>query len=321
MNSHQKKHRESVTQIISDPELDYHSITIRWAIILFVVGVLMAIISYSLPDGNEKNIFSLVGAHVMGVSASLFAAILPIENIRKKVAVKLSRMRNISDPDYLVDLLSKVAAFSQQTRKEEMITAVIKRRDASGVFVDITYKYKAKLRGRNVSFTFYRALTEELRSLTPQIMDNEFYWLMDEREIAPDNPEKIYSVLSLYINAEKIKDIRKIISNKNEVRFEATAPYTVNIGEEVDLHYTVRLPFSIEDYMFITHEFPTFGAEFTVDFTAIVDDVEVHVLPITGAVASKKIEGSDEAKVNYVYKGWIDPKNGYMVAWWAKKST
>ena len=316
--------------------------TWTWCIIISVFVIIAIIVIRTLDCFDPTNLVAsaIIDTFLSVATGVLGAAILNI-TYRAYENNKLSMIKSISFNGMLVDFFKSLEKINGKDRRDEKINLKFrefKDKEENVVpdllDVQLSYTFKTKLRRRFFKCSIKRILkqedvSEELPEYTGGISgalsEYEFYWANDETGGFPPNvvSNDSYRIYDVFIDDEKLEK-KMIITNENgivsiEYEFSLPTNSSCDLNKYHLLRFSVRLPMECESILFLTHEYPTKDTEVTIDYSYLQNDISVYTMAITGAIPVKNQAITDNGVDRYTHKGWLLPKSGYVVSWWAQK--
>ena len=309
------------------------------ASITIVISVIIVRI-FNLVDSSNLVANVIIDTLLSVVTGVLGAAILNI-TYRAYENHKLSLIKSISFGGMLAEFFQSLEKIQGKDRRDEKIVMKFREYEDENknvipeLFdVVLSYSFKTKLRKNYFKCSIKRILKQEdvanelpeyTGGISGAFCDYEFYWANDEsgafpQDVVKDNSYKIYDA---FIDDEKLEpevdsheEFGKVLM---EYKFSLPKGCRCDLTSYHTIKFSVKLPMERESILFLTHEYPTKDTEVTIDYSLVQKQISVYTMAITGAIPVKQQTITDNGVDCYTHKGWILPKSGYVVSWWANK--
>ncbi|MDQ3130516.1 MAG: hypothetical protein M3Q99_07125 [Acidobacteriota bacterium] len=319
--------KTTVTEIFEDTT----KVSKRAIILSLVVFVITVIILRLLIVSFEVSKFFIADITaiqfftnaLLSVITSIVAAFIFAYTFTVRENKKLHRLQNLSNKDYLTELLQAVDQYKGAYVEDYIATVKLCKHPSNQLItVKIRFEYKKYPVTNQIIITIYRLTNEsdakDLQFIVQERAVKEFVWQQDERTFPiPVDPKIEYSVKNLWVGKSKCT-IDAIIKD-NEITATGNIPGVVDISGLQSIEYQVKLPFETESILALTHDFPTLNATVNFDYSEVSDIIDVYVLTMAGLNDNPiPHDTNDPFLIRYKHRGWLSPQNGYVIAWWRK---
>lgn len=314
------------------------------AVFLFIWGITIAFKIQIEIEGQLINlavfILSLAGGFVCNIFATKLLERIKASKIESKSAQKIELIKNLAKEDLLIDILKQVNYYDNKYCEDYNIRARLKKNTqyANMFTCELNYRYKKKYNSRNLIFQFVRIRNEEERSqennrdISHSYLNNEFYYVSDERDFFSQNVEQ----KDCYANSYKLTHLEimgvdneavtlkyneiAINGNENICKYEAEIPANFSIDDLLTIQYTLEYVIEKDSYTYFSFELPTKGIRVEFDFEDVDNEIDIFVLDFLNShIGPHPLHEPKDKKIILAKKEWILPKSSILFNWYKKR--
>lgn len=292
--------------------------TPKGAVIVFVVIIVAALIAtqyYGILD--FKTFF-------LSIVASLCATIVLSFLIPIQEHYKIKEIANLTQKDFMIKLFQNLQDLHRHYCEDWYVNIKLEKYDEQTMndfyyktYID--YNYKKNITNRYIKMVFYRIRNDDEYKTIPGKLDlvneNEFFWILDERDFKLEIDEKYFSVKNLFIDNQHIELDKNTF--ENTIVFEARIPSIEKLSIEKmrQINYSISMPHEKEDCVVLSLDVPTKNISISFDAKTVENEVITYAYE-SSSFTNKPLKEKIDGIWKIIDHDWMMHKNNFIFIWW-----